>query len=170
MQDELGDGELELTQREVTELTARLTEAKRIVEQWSEATASLARSAATERANNQSMGRGFFGALFGSKVRSTLRSAAAASNASIAKQVAAKRLQNAEGKREAQDLVRRMQAALADAKARLRTLSVGAKARGGKHAASDPLSLLQRLKEAHVNGLLTDAEFEEKRRALVSKI
>ena len=164
-------GDLELTQREVAELSERLAEAKRIVQQWSEASVSLARSAATERANNQSMGRGFFGAIFGSKVRSTLRSAAAASNASIAKQVAAKRLQNAERKREAQDLVRRVQAALTDAKARLKTLNAETKtSRGSKSAGSDPIAMLQRLKEAHANGLLTDAEYEEKRKALVSKI
>jgi cell division septum initiation protein DivIVA len=164
----------ELEQR-IAALSARLVEAKDAVQTWVDANASLSRSAASARAENQGAGRGFLGGLLGSKYRSAVRAGAAASNAAIAKDVAAKRARIVEGKRQAQDVVRSIQEALAEAKAELKGLTVGRKARAqtktvAAKAASTTLDLLQKLKEAHDAGLLTEAEYEEKRRKLVSEL
>jgi hypothetical protein len=97
-----------------------------------------------------------------------VRRAAATSNAAIAKDVAGKRTQIAEGKKQAQDLVRHIQTELASAKVQLKALSSSAKSR--KASAAMSLDLLQQLKEAKDAGLLTDEEFEAKRQKLVADI
>ena len=153
-------------------LAAQLEEAKTAVRQWADATASLSQSAAEARAKNQGAGRGLFGALFGPKFRSAMRTGAAASNASIAKEVADKRSRIADGKRAAQEAVRDLQAELAAAKNELKEAK-SANRRAMDESASaeqkvDPLPMLKKLKEAHSAGLLTDDEYEEKRKKLVA--
>ena len=75
----------------LAELESELQRARANVDDWTAAASSLARSAAEARASNQGAGKGFMGALLGSKVRKALRAGAAASNAAIAKDVAKKR-------------------------------------------------------------------------------
>ena len=160
-------------EQEITTLTTRLAETKAIIEKWAEAGKSLSLSAAEARAKNQGAGRGFLGAFLGSKFRGAMRSGAAASNASIAKDVAEKRSRIAEGKREAQELARQFQAELSVAKQQLKALTSKEKLKATSKstaalAAVDSLALLQKLKEARDSGLLTEQEFEEKRKKLVS--
>lgn len=167
--------EIATAERKVTELTRQLEKAKEVVQQWTDANANLSHSAATARAENQSSGRGLLGAFLGSKYRSAMRRAAASSNAAIAKEVAEKRAKIADGKREAQSLVKQLQSELADAKQELKVLTLGrksavkAKTETAK-TAKESLSLLQKLKEAYDAGILTEEEYEEKRRKLVSSI
>ena len=164
---------IEALEMKLTELTAGLAQARGIVQQWNETGASLSRSAAEARAENQGAGRGFFGALFGSKFRSAVRSGAAASNAAIAKDVAAKRSKIAEGKQQAQEAVRRMQAEIALVKDELKMLRSSASQRARRDktkSAADSLDLLQKLKQARDAGLLTEQEFDEKRKKLLSDL
>jgi cell division septum initiation protein DivIVA len=159
----------------IATLSSQLMEAQSIVQEWTETNANLSHSAAEARAKNQGMGRGFLGGLLGSKYRGAMRSAAAASNAAIAKEIVEKRAKIAEGKREAQELVKNLKEQLSFAKQELKTLK--SKARSQSHikstktkSASTSLDLLQKLKEAQQAGLLTDAEYEEKRKKLVSEL
>src|SRR5688572_10057282 len=98
-------------ERRIEELAERLADAKDAVQTWVDAGASLSRSAASARAENQGAGRGFLGGLLGSKYRSIVRAGAAASNAAIAKDVASRRARIVEGKRQAQETARSIQAA-----------------------------------------------------------
>lgn len=156
-------------------LAAKLDEAKQAVRSWTDANSSLSRSAAEERAKNQEAGRSLFGALMGPKYRSIVRRSAAASNAAISKDVAYKRSQIAAGKAQAQEAVRQIQAELSAAKGELKRVAVGARGRRRESlseakGALTSLELLQKLKQAKDDGLLTEAEFEEKRRKLVSDL
>jgi hypothetical protein len=104
-----------------------------------------------------------------------MRTTAAASNAAIAKDVADKRGRIAEGKRQAQELVRDIQQELASAREDLKAMTAGAKAKSSVKAAvaksaGASLDLLKKLKEARDAGLLTEEEFEEKRKKLVSDL
>lgn len=173
MPDENDVERIKLVEQRIATLTTQLAETKAIIQRWGEASASLSLSAAEARAKNQGAGRGLLGAFLGSKFRGAMRAGAAASNASIAKDVAEKRAQIAEGKREAQEAARQIQAALSEAKQELKTLTSKMKltATGRTKAAKaavDSLALLQKLKEARDAGLLTEQEFEEKRKKLVS--
>ena len=167
--------EIQTLEQRIAGLTSRLAEAKDAVTQWTDANKSLSLSAAQERAKNQGAGRGFIGSLLGSKFRSAMRAGAAASNAVIAKEVAQKRANIADGKRESQDLVRRIQEELASAKQELKALTAATKAKTSSKVAKnktahDSLSLLQKLKEAKDAGLLTQEEFEQKRAKLVADL
>ncbi len=160
---------LEELEARLSDLEVELQRARANVDEWTVAASSLSRSAAEARANNQGAGKGFMGALLGSKVRKALRAGAAASNAAIAKDVAKKRSDFASGKAAAQAYVKQVQTDIADAKAQIR--EVKAAGRGGKSAkVSSAVDLLHKLKEAHKLGLLTDEEFEEKRRKIVSEM
>jgi cell division septum initiation protein DivIVA len=159
----------------VAQLTSKLAEAKQAVKSWTDANASLSQSAAEARAKNQGAGRGFLGGLLGSKFRGAMRASAAASNAAIAKEVADKRGRISEGKRQAQELVRAVQEELAFAKAELKAHTAGTKTRATAKtavvkSAGASLDLLKKLKDARDAGLLTEEEFEEKRKKLVSEL
>lgn len=156
-------------------LMAKLQEAKDVVQSWTEANAALSQSAAEVRAKNQGAGRGFLGCLLGSKYRSVVRAGAAASNAAIAKEVAEKRRRIAEGKHVAQEAVRTIQQALSTAKAELKDLTAAKRVKSKEKSAvvksaGASLDLLQKLKQAHADGILTAEEYEEKRRKLVSDL
>jgi hypothetical protein len=152
-----------------------LQQAKDSVKTWVDASGNLSRNAAQARANNQSAGRGFMGAILGSKFRGAMRSAAAASNATIAKEVAGKRARIAEGKREAQEVVRRIQAEIESTKQELKSAHQTAKAtaKAARTTASKTkgsIDLLHKLKEAYDLGLLTAEEFESKRKKLADEL
>src|SRR6185436_15568739 len=110
-------------EEKIASLKTNLEQAKLAVKQWSDSSAHLSQNAAEARAKNQGMGRGLGGLLLGSKFRASQRSQAARLNASIAMQVAEKRAKIAEGKSEAQDLVRRIQAELTATKEQYRSLT-----------------------------------------------
>lgn len=167
--------EIQALEQRIADLTIQLTEAKDAVAQWTEASKSLSLNAAQERAKNQAAGRGLFGELLGSKFRGVMRAAATASNAKIAKEVAQRRASIADGKREAQELVRRIREELTLAKQELKSLTTVTKLQKSSKssqtkAAHDTLSLLQKLKEARDAGLITHEEFEEKRTKLVADL
>ena len=162
-------------EQQIALLTQHLAQAQNVVQQWTDVNASLSQSAAEARATNQGKGRGIMGSLFGSAYRGAMRRAAASSNAEIAKEVADRRAKIAEGKREAQESVRQIQSVLTSAKQALKALTSDEKARSRSKSAAtkatvDPFDLLDKLKQAHDAGLLTDAEYEDKRRNLVSAI
>ena len=159
----------------IADLTRRLSSAREAVQSWTDAGKSLSHQAATERAKNQGAGRGFFGGLLGSKYRSAVRAGAAASNAAISRQVASRRIEIANGKSAAQDAVRAIQDDLRQAKDELRDLKTALRsATTGKatrsRAASSTLDLLAKLKSAHDSGLLSDSEYEQKRKKLVDDL
>jgi hypothetical protein len=165
--------EIELLQQKIEVLTSQLEYAKKQVSEWTEANQSLSLNAAEARAKNQSLGRGFLGGLLGPKYRRVVRTGAAASNAAISKEVAQKRAQIADGKREAQIVVRQIQAELTATKQQIKELTSMSKQSFKKDVSkkkSDSLILLQKIKEAHEAGLLTQEEFEEKRKKLVAEI
>ncbi len=159
----------------IQSLASLLEKANSEVREWTDTNARLSQSAAEARAKNQGYGKGLMGALLGSKYRAAMRRAASASNADIAKDVAAKRAQIAEGKRQAQERVRTIQAELKEAKSELKAyISEKKKNTVKKKTAtkekSSAIDLLHKLKEAHDLGLLTDEEYESKRKALAEKI
>ncbi|AEJ03001.1 hypothetical protein Nit79A3_3267 [Nitrosomonas sp. Is79A3] len=175
MKDQDKSAEIAVLEDKILYLTERLDQAKTAVQQWIDANASLARSAAEARAKNQGTGRGFLSGLLGSKFRGAMRQAAATSNASISQEVAEKRTKIADGKREAQDLVRDLKEQLVEAKSELKLLIAEVKGSARSKAnitkvATSTIELMQKLKEAHSAGLLTDAEYEEKRKKLVSEL
>ncbi len=165
---------LELEQR-IAKLTEQLATAKEAVQQWSEANKSLTLSAAQERAKNQGTGRGFLGDFLGPKFRSAMRASAAASNAALAKDVAEKRVHIANGKQEAQEIVRQIQEELSNSKQQQKLLTSTTKAKttarvAKAKAAYESLDLLHKLNEAKQAGLLTQEEFEEKRKKLIDDL
>jgi len=171
----MSEQEIYILKQKVVTLTTRLAEAKDSVAQWTDANKSLSLSAAEARAKNQGAGRGLLGGLLGSKFRSAMRAGAAASNAAIAQEVADKRSRIAEGKRQAQDLVRQIQTELTEAKQELKALTSSKKTKSQAKvttakAASHSLDLLLKLKQARDSGLLTEEEFEQKRIKLVADI
>jgi len=167
--------QLKALQEKIASLTTKLEQAKLAVKQWSDKTSQLAHNAAEARAKTQGMGRGIGGIILGSKYRASQRSQAARLNASISKQVAEKRGQIGDRKREAQALVRQIQAELKAAKDQYKSLTALAKSQNKANAiaskvADDSVELLKKLKEVHDLGLLTEQEYEEKRKKIVSGI
>jgi hypothetical protein len=172
MQDDGHSIRVSALEKRIATLTHRLAEAKAASQEWTDAKARLALSAAEARAENQGHGRGFFASLLGSKYRGIVRRMAAASNASISQDVVEKRARIADGKRESQEVVRRTQDELAAAKRELKAMTTDTKAKSNVKTASvkataQSIDLLHKLKEARDAGLLSEAEFEEKRRKLV---
>lgn len=163
--------EEEALKQSIATLEAQLVEARAVIQQWGDAAASLSLSATDLRVRNQAAGRGFFGRLLGAKYRGAVRRSAAASNASIAQDVATKRSTISDGKRNARAVEASIKATLATAKVELKTLAAaGRKTTRSSKRSHDDVSLLKRLKEAHDLGLLTKDEYEEKRRTLVARI
>ena len=159
----------------IESLISQIEQAKLVVQSWMDASSSVSQSAAEARAKNQSMGRDIVSILAGAKYRARERRVAAACNADIAVEVAEKRAVIATKKREARDLVKALKAKFATAKKDLVSATSHERDKLNRQAASvkaatDSLSLLQKLKEAHDLGLLTDEEYEQKRRVLVSRL
>jgi hypothetical protein len=162
-------------QQRITQLTQQLEQARLVVKHWTDTSAQLSLNAADARAKNQGLGRGLGGALLGSKYRSVMRSAAANSNASISKEVAQKRAKIAAEKSRAQEVVRRIQEELKASKEQYRIITSNERAHLKEKSAAvkrstESIDLLQKLKEAHDLGLLTDEEFELKRKKLVDNV
>lgn len=156
-------------------LTTKLDQAKAEVKEYNELSARLAQNAAEARAKTQGMGRGLGGALLGAKFRAAQRRDAARVNASISKQVADKRGQISDGKRKSQALVQSIQAELKTTKEQYKSLMALDKSQkktksSTMSVATDSVGLLKKLKEAHDLGLLTEQEYEEKRKKIVSSI
>lgn len=169
------DQQIAALQEEIERLTSEIARGKEILQTWIDTGTKLSLSASEARAKNQGAGRGLGGALLGKEYRSAVRRAAASSNAKIAQDVAAKRAKIAEGKRIAQEFIRANQAQLAEAKASLKALTAERRAASKTKGvvvseAAKSLTLLQKLKEAHDLGLLTDEEYEDKRRKLAAQI
>lgn len=167
--------QLKALQDKISSLTLKQEEAKLEVKKWTDLAAGLARNAATERAKTQSMGRGLGGMILGSKYRASQRSQAARINASIAKQVAEKRAAITEGKQKAQVQLQRIQTELRATKEEYRSLAALTKSQDKAkslkiESTTDSVGLLKKLKEAHDLGLLTEQEYEEKRKKIVSEI
>lgn len=158
----------------ITHLGIQLEQAKTAAQTWVNASSSLSCNAAEARAKNQGAGRGILGGLLGSKYRSAVRAGAAASNAKISQQVARKRSEIANGKRQAQEVIKEIKSQIATARAELKQIgSANTEKSQNKmtaKAASDSISLLHKLKEAHKAGLLTAGEYEEKRRKLLEHL
>jgi prefoldin subunit 5 len=167
-------GSTETLEAQIERLSAELIDAKAAVQAWANTNTDLSRNAAEMRAKNQSTGRNFMGALLGAKYRHALRMGATASNAAIARDVANKRLQIVAGKREAQELVKRLQQELSEAKQALKKRASGDNHPTGRDSFAktsiDSLALIGKLKDAYTAGLLTDSEYEEKRKALLARI
>ena len=172
---EILDQEIAAVQEEIERLTREVARGKEILQTWIDAGTQLSLNSAEARAKNQGAGKGLGGMILGARYRASVRKAAALSNAKIAQDVAAKRTRIAEGKRSAQEFIKLTQAQLAETKARLKVLTAErrtiSKSRGTTVAeATKSLTLLEKLKEAYELGLLTEDEYEQKRRDLVSRI
>ncbi len=166
---------LEQLQIRINELTSQLEEARQTVKNYSHLLAELGQNAAEERAKNQGAGRGLDGMIFGPKYRASQRRAAAASNARISKELAKKRGVILEKKMAAQAFVQSIQTELKTTKEEYNALKSAIKAENAtithkSKTSMDSVALLKKLKEAHDLGLLTDDEFEEKRKKVVSDI
>lgn len=169
------DKRIEYLSNLISNLNGQIEDARNLVQQWTDANANLSRAASAARAENQNSGRGFLGALLGPKFRSTMRFAAASSNAAIAKEVADQRTKIAEGKRDAQASLKRLQSALVDAKQELKSIQSSRKSTFKNKSTvvqntEDSIALLHKLKDAYDAGILTDSEYEAKRSKLIAKI
>ena len=163
---------------QLSQLTSQLEGAKQNVQSWVDANSSLSLSAAQARAQTQSMGRGLGGALLGAEYRAARRKEAASYNAGIARNVVAKRAEIKQGKQNAQELVRQTQAQIAILKGELKDLKVQKKEAAFRKKVSSQslqnssrsLVLLEKLNEAYHIGLLTEEEYEEKRKKIIEQI
>jgi chromosome segregation ATPase len=162
---------------QISQLNRRLVNAKQEVQQWIDANSSLSTAVQQARAETQSMGRGLGGALLGSQYRASRRREAACKNAGIAREVAAKRAEIKQGKQNAQEAVRQIQAQISLLKDKLKalksqkkTLSSDRKSAQTVQSSSRSLTLLEKLSEAYQIGLLTKEEYEEKRKKIVEQI
>ncbi len=171
------DQQIADTEAQISQLTVRLENAKRDVQEWVDANSSLSLSAQQARAETQSMGRGLGGVLLGSKYRASCRRTAASVNANIAREVAAKRARIKEGKQNTQEIVRQIQAQISLLKDELKTLKSQQKSFFSTkksaqtvQSSSRSLVLLEKLNEAYQMGLLTQEEYEEKRKKIVDQI
>lgn len=167
--------QLKALQDKIAFLTTKLEQAKLEVKKYTDLSAHLSQNAAKARAETQGMGRGLGGLILGSKYRASQRSQAARINASIAKQMAEKRGQIGEEKRKAQARVRQIQSELRATKEEYKSLTALAKSQNKAKAitadaTADSLGLLEKLKEAYDLGLLTEQEYEEKRRKIASSL
>ena len=156
----------------IDQLAAQLVRASDELREWQSAASSLSQQAALARSENQGAGRGLGGMLLGPKYRAAARRVAANSNADIARQLAQKRVTIAQEKARAQTQIRTLKSELfalrAEFKNRAKPARSVSKARLGAVASvSKELSLLTKLKEAYDLGLLTAAEFEQKKRQLL---
>ena len=172
---DIDPNQLNALEEKIVSLKNKLEQARLEVKRWSDLSARLSQNAAEARAQNQGLGRGIGGLILGSKFRASQRSQAARNNASIAKQVTEKRAQIGEGKRKAQNLVNQIQDELASIKEQYRSLTALAKSQDKAKAittktATSSVALLKGLKEAYDLGLLTEQEYEEKRKKIVSSI
>lgn len=171
------DQQITNTETQISQLTVRLENAKKDVQEWVDANSSLSLSAQKARAETQSMGRGLGGALLGAKYRASCRRTAASANASIAREVAARRAKITEGKQKSQEIVRQIQAQISLLKDELKTLKSQRKSLSSTkkstqtvQSSSRSLMLLEKLNEAYQMGLLTQEEYEEKRKKIVDQI
>ena len=171
------DQQIAYTEAEISQLIVRLENSKRDVQEWVDANSSLSLSAQEARAETQSMGRGLGGTLLGPTYRALRRRTAASANANIAREVVAKRARIKEGKQQAQEIVRQIQAQISLLKDELKTLKSQRKLLFSKkkdtqtvQASSRSLMLLEKLNEAYQIGLLTQEEYEEKRKKIVDQI
>jgi hypothetical protein len=172
--------ELRISEVEIQllQLISQLEGAKKNVQNWVDANSSLSLSAAQARAETQSMGRGLGGALLGAKYRAARRKDAASHNAHIARNVAAKRAEFKQGKQNAQEFVRQIQSQIAvlkgelkDIKAQKKEVAFHKKASSlAFQSSSKFLVLLEKLNEAYQIGLLTQEEYEEKRKKIIEQI
>lgn len=173
MVNENSNNELVYIENEIAQLEHRIIQAKASIQECIDANSALSLSAAEARAKNQCSGRGLLGAFLGAKYRGAMRSAAAASNASISQEVAQKRRKIADLKLERQSHLKYLQEQLKQLKSELKQKASKSKSKEKlepKNKASSSLDLLMKLKKAHESGLLTDSEFEEKRKKLVSEL
>lgn len=154
------------------ELERAIAAAKEEIRKLSEASAKLSEQARSARAENGSAGNGLGGMLFGAKYRAAMRRAAAVSNAAIARELAQSKATLAEGKRHWQERLRQLQADLKELKSRQRESEKDVRASRSKRAseARTSIDLLHKLKDAHDLGLLTDEEYELKRRQLAQRL
>jgi len=171
------DRQVATTETQISQLNMRLVNAKKDVQQWVDANSSLSLSVQKARSETQSMGRGLGGALLGSQYRASRRREAACKNAGIAREVAAKRAEIKQGKQNAQEIVRQIQAQMSLSKDTLKALKSQQKLLYSNNkpaqlvqSSSHSLTLLERLSEAHQLGLLTREEYEEKRKKIVEQI
>jgi hypothetical protein len=166
------------TESYLSQLNVKLADAKNVVQDWVKANSALSQSAAEKRAETQSMGRGLGGALLGAHYRAVSRRHAASINAGIAREVASKRATIKQGKQNAQDVVKRIQVQITQAKDKLKHLkaqkgsisSSAKKSTQSAQASSRSLVLLEKLNEAYQLGLLTQKEYEEKRKKIADQI
>lgn len=131
--------------QEIASLAADLEKAELMVRQCDEALDRIGRAAADAEARNEAAG--LVGALKGRDLRSTVRRTA-------------ERSIMEEERRKAENRVRLLEAELALRQERLRTLAP---------PPADTATLPRKLKEAYELGLLTEEEYEAKRRKLAGR-
>jgi hypothetical protein len=162
-------------QEGIAALTARLSETKVQIAQATQQNTMLARSAAIKRAENQRSSRGLFTDFLPKGMRTAVREVASASNARIANTIARDRTDIATRKIALQDLARQIQAKILTEKQELKSLTTAEKSKANVQAAANKtamtaLDLMQKLKNAQEAGLLTEAEYEEKRKRLLAEL
>ena len=168
MSDDEDGARLEVAEQLVGDLERQLTQIRDVIRQWTDAGQSLALSAAEAHAKNRGAGLGLGGILFGAKYRAIERRSATRSNARISQEAVNNRSKIAEGKRVAKEIETNIKKQLIDAKASVKALQgLARKATSVTRAILSSVSLLKKLKKAHDLGLLTDEEYDAKRRAAI---
>ena len=172
------DHQITETKVQIIQFTTALEKAKQNVQSCIDRNSSLSLSAAQERAQTQSMGRGIGGVFLGSKYIAARRKEAAYYNAAIARNIAAQRAEIQQQKKMCQETVRKVQDRIIALKDKLKHLQSQKKDFNCKKKTSSQLlqnsnksvALLEKLQEAYQIGLLTQEEYEEKRKKIVEQI
>lgn len=163
----------------------RIFELKDEIAHWSDVATDLSLAASAKRAERSQQGRGFAGALFGSKYRTSVRRSAASENASMSVKVAAQRQEITRAKQGLREEERDLRWQMRDLKMELRDARANEKDQERQSrqrqaqvvgASEDPpspaapldvKSELRRLRSMHEAGELDAKEYELARIALL---
>ncbi|MFH7025201.1 MAG: hypothetical protein ACHBN1_07310 [Heteroscytonema crispum UTEX LB 1556] len=156
------------------EKLAELEEALKITQDelgtWVRVNQELNQSAAEERAKLQGYGNGLGGVLLGSKYRATVRRAATASRASIAKEVSQRKAIILENKQRLQERIKILKEEIKQIKYLLKQQKTSPRKNNQKTGSKGTIDQLAQLSKMYKDGLLSEIEFSiAKRRILMEE-
>jgi|GEM_PF-1516576 hypothetical protein len=159
------DEQVQIIENQISQLSKQLL---------NETNLALSSKATIERAKTQEMGRGLLGSLMGSEYRASQRRVAARINASISRQVSEKREQIRSLKLSVKNNIIETQSLIKAKKEELKSLKSQRKelqsALKNTKRTKDNLSLLKKLGELYKSGLITEEEYEQKKKKLLDQI
>jgi regulator of replication initiation timing len=168
------DEQVQIIENQISQLSKQLEDEKNQLKSLNETNLALSSKATIERAKTQEMGRGLLGSLMGSEYRASQRRVAARINASISRQVSEKREQIRSLKLSVKNNIIETQSLIKAKKEELKSLKSQRKelqsALKNTKRTKDNLSLLKKLGELYKSGLITEEEYEQKKKKLLDQI